>query len=86
MATGTEGRSRGRRRGRSAVAEAANTTKRDVNYRSLRNPFPPMNVFSADEIANMHDTALRTLEELGLKVLHAEARAIYAEGLSLIHI
>lgn len=80
MATGTEGRSRGRRRGRSTVAEAANTAKRDVNYRSLRNPFPPMNVFSADEIANMHDTALRTLEELGLKVLHAEARAIYAKG------
>ena len=80
MATGTEGRSPGRRRGRSAVAEAANTTKRDVNYRSLRNPFPPMNVFSADEIANMHDTALRTLEELGLKVLHAAARAIYAKG------
>ena len=39
-----------------------------------------MNVFSADEIANMHDTALRTLEELGLKVLHPNARSIYARS------
>ena len=53
---------------------------RDVNYRQLRNPFPPMEVFSADEIASMHETALRSLEELGMKVLLPEARAIYAKG------
>lgn len=80
MATETESRSRGRRRGRSTIAVAANTTKRNVNYHHLSNPFPPMNVFSADEIANMHDTALRTLEELGLKVLHPNARSIYARS------
>ena len=80
MATETESRSRGRRRGRSTIAGAANTTKRNVNYHHLSNPFPPMNVFSADEISNMHDTALRTLEELGLKVLHPNARSIYARS------
>ena len=53
---------------------------RDVNYRHLRNPFPPMEVFSADEIASMHETALRSLEELGMKVLLPEARATYAKG------
>ena len=53
---------------------------RDVNYRQLRNPFPPMEVFSADEIASMHETALRSLEELGMKVLLPEARATYAKG------
>jgi trimethylamine---corrinoid protein Co-methyltransferase len=53
---------------------------RDVNYRQLRNPFPPMEIFSADEIASMHETALRTLEELGMKVLLPEARAIFAKG------
>jgi len=41
---------------------------RDVNYRQLRNPFPPMEIFSADEIASIHETAFRTLEELGMKV------------------
>jgi len=63
------------RRGR-----AKTPVTRDVNYRQLRNPFPPMEVFSADEIASMHDTALRTLEELGMKVLLPEARAVFAKG------
>ena len=39
-----------------------------------------MNVFSADEIANMPDTALRTLEELGLKVLHPNAFDLRKSG------
>ena len=51
---------------------------RSPNYRQLRNPFPVMSVFSDDEAANMHETALRTLEELGMKVLLPEARRIYA--------
>ena len=68
----------GRRRGRSAKVES--TLKRDVNYRQLKNPFTPMNVFSNDEIANMHATSLRMLEELGMKVLLPEARKIYAKG------
>lgn len=69
---------RGRRRGRDT--EAAKESKRDVNYRQLRNPFPVMNVFSEDEAANMHQTALRMLEELGMKVLLPEAREIYKAG------
>lgn len=53
-------------------------TSRDVNYRQLRNPFPVMEVFPADQIADMHETALRTLEELGVKVLLPEARRLFA--------
>ncbi len=63
----------GRRRAGTAPASA-----RDTNYRSLRNPFPVMSVFSDDEAANMHDTALRTLEELGMRVLLPEARRLFA--------
>ncbi|MEO1640627.1 MAG: trimethylamine methyltransferase family protein [Pseudomonadota bacterium] len=66
---------RGRRRGPETPAPA-----RDVNYRVLRNPFPTMDVFSADEIANMHATALRTLEELGVNTLLPEAREIFAKA------
>ena len=65
-----------RRRGRGAAAAPA--THRDVNYRQLRNPFPVMEVFPADQIADMHETALRTLEELGVKVLLPEARRLFA--------
>ncbi|KUJ80342.1 trimethylamine methyltransferase [Ruegeria marisrubri] len=65
-----------RRRGRGA--EAAPATQRNVNYRQLRNPFPVMEVFPADQIADIHETALRTLEELGVKVLLPEARRLFA--------
>ncbi len=37
-----------------------------------------MEVFPADQIADMHETALRTLEELGVKVLLPEARRLFA--------
>ena len=70
----TPRRSKSRRGGGSAPSQ------RSANYRQLRNPFPLMSVFSDDEAANMHETALRTLEELGMKVLLPEARQIYAAG------
>ena len=73
----TQTRSR-RRRGRATDDSAS--VKREVNYRQLHNPFPVMDVFSVDQIEDMHNTALRTLEELGIKVLLPEARAIYAKG------
>ncbi len=67
-----------RRRGRAEATAAP--VQRKVNYRNLRNPFPTMDVFSADEIASMHETALRTLEELGMKVLLPEAVEIFRKG------
>jgi trimethylamine--corrinoid protein Co-methyltransferase len=70
----TPGRA-GRRRGRTAAPEG---TSRSHRYRNLRNPFVPQTVFSEDEVAAIHDTALRVLEELGLKVLLPEARRLFA--------
>ncbi|KMW57315.1 Trimethylamine methyltransferase family protein [Candidatus Rhodobacter oscarellae] len=67
------------RRGRKAHLEDS-SPKRRVNYRQLKNPFPPMDVFSSDEIASMHDAALRALEELGMRVLLPEARKIFIAG------
>ena len=72
----TEARVRKRRR----APRGDNAPKRQVNYRQLRNPFPPMTVFSDDEIASMHEASLRTLEELGVKVLLPEARRLYQQG------
>ncbi|MEM7438318.1 MAG: trimethylamine methyltransferase family protein [Pseudomonadota bacterium] len=70
---------RGRRK--RARAEAASTAPtRTTNYRQLKNPFPPMDVFSSDEIMSMHETALRTLEELGVRVLLPEARELFKAG------
>ncbi|MCA2012075.1 trimethylamine methyltransferase family protein [Cereibacter sphaeroides] len=66
--------SRRRRRSR----DAAPKTARQPDYRQLRHPFPAQTMFSEDEVAGMHDTALRVLEELGIKVLLPEARELYA--------
>lgn len=73
-----EAPARRRRRGRGA--EQTQTSKREVNYRQLRNPFPTMDVFSADQVEDMHESALHILEELGMRVLHPEARKIFAKG------
>ncbi|MEL6533023.1 MAG: trimethylamine methyltransferase family protein [Pseudomonadota bacterium] len=67
---------RGRRRRR----DSAPPPGRAVNYRQLKNPFPPMDVFSTDEITAMHETALKTLEELGMRVLLPEAREAFAKA------
>ena len=63
-----------RRRGR----DLAPKPMRQPNYRQLSHPFPAQTMFSDDEIAAIHDTALRVLEELGMRVLLPEARKIYA--------
>lgn len=77
--TPTEDRSTGRRaRRRRGAGSGPAQGDRGPNYRQLRNPFPIMSVFSDDEAAKMHETALRMLEELGMKVLLPEARRIYA--------
>ncbi len=67
------------RRRRRGSGEAEKPQRR-TDYRTLRNPFPPMKVFSDDEIGAMHDTALRTLEDLGMRVLLPEAVALFEAG------
>ncbi|MEQ8368362.1 MAG: trimethylamine methyltransferase family protein [Roseicyclus sp.] len=74
----TDATVKSRRRGRAATHAAPAT--REVNYRQLRNPFPVMSVFSDDEAASIHETALVMLEDLGMRVLLPEARKLYAQG------
>ncbi|UXX83393.1 trimethylamine methyltransferase family protein [Roseovarius pelagicus] len=77
MTLDTSPKRRGRR-AKHADADAAPTRK--VDYRTLRNPFPLMSVFSEDRIEAMHNTALDVLERLGIKVLLPEARALFRAG------
>lgn len=53
-------------------------------YARLRHPFAPQPGFSDDEIAAMHEAALRVLEELGIRMLLPEARAIMRAGGALV--
>ena len=68
--------SRRNRRGRHhGVADTSH--QRKVNYRRLKNPLIRQPAFSADRLEAIHDTALRVIEELGIKVLNNEARGIF---------
>ena len=68
------------RTGRRRRMQAQSTSPRKVDYHNLKNPFPPMNVFSDDEINNMHETALRMLQGMGIKTLLPQAREIFMRG------
>jgi trimethylamine--corrinoid protein Co-methyltransferase len=70
-------RSGGRRRKRD---QAATSIDRPVNYRNLINPFEPVRRYSDDQIESIHQTALRVLEELGVKVLLPAARDLVRNG------
>lgn len=64
-----------RRQGRRA--RSVQDTARKIDYRKLRNPFPPMPAFADDRIDAIHNAALDVLGRLGIKVLLPEARALY---------
>jgi trimethylamine---corrinoid protein Co-methyltransferase len=76
-----ESRTDGRRRPRTAPREAET---RKPDYRQLVNPFTPQRIFSDDRVADMHATALRVLEELGILVLLPEARELFRRGGALV--
>ncbi|MGI9505712.1 MAG: trimethylamine methyltransferase family protein, partial [Geminicoccaceae bacterium] len=68
-------RARGNRQG-----AAAQKSKRTVDYRNLQNPFEPVRIYSDDQIEQVHQTALRVLEELGVKILLPAARQLLKDG------
>lgn len=47
-------------------------------YRNLSNPFEPLQVFSEDEVAFIHESALSILEDRGMRILLPEARRRFA--------
>ncbi|WP_300033645.1 trimethylamine methyltransferase family protein [uncultured Roseobacter sp.] len=68
----------GRRRTRRGGSGGRTAPVRDVNYRNLRNPFPPAAIFSEDRVSAIHEAALSVLQDLGIRVLLPEARRIFA--------
>lgn len=74
-------KTRSRRSGGRSRAQAAQSKPlRSPNYRQLRHPFTAQAVFSEDEVQAIHDTALRVIEELGIKVLLPEAQNLFAKA------
>jgi trimethylamine--corrinoid protein Co-methyltransferase len=49
-------------------------------FKRLRNPFPPFEILSADQIEAIHAASLQVLAEIGMNFLLPEARAILADA------
>ena len=73
-----------RRERRHRSGEPQSKSVRKPDYRNLRNSFSPQGVFSDDEVEAIHETALRVLEELGIKVLLPKARTIYERAGAIV--
>ncbi|MEZ5777161.1 MAG: trimethylamine methyltransferase family protein [Paracoccaceae bacterium] len=90
----TRSSERSQRAGRRARREAGGgISGGKQTWRHLTNPLEPQRAFSDDQIAAIHDSALRVLEELGIRVLNdraielfrrAGARIDEAEGMVFI--
>ncbi|HEY3427924.1 MAG TPA: trimethylamine methyltransferase family protein, partial [Acidimicrobiia bacterium] len=53
---------------------------RQLPWRSLRNPYHPIDVISADHIEAIHQSSLRILAEIGMDFLHPEALSLFSEA------
>jgi len=69
-----EDHSRRRRRGPERAAKPAERKPQP------RLPFPPVELVSKDELESIHRTALKVLREIGIDVLHAEAKALLKDA------
>jgi trimethylamine---corrinoid protein Co-methyltransferase len=72
------GRRSGGRAGRKAKRQSIASQTFDASWRHWKNPYAPIEQFSADQIEAIHMASLKVLRDTGVKVLSPEARAIYA--------
>ena len=70
----------GGRRARAAKRASAGQKAFDAAWRQWKNPYAPIEQFSADEIEAIHKASLKVLRDTGIKVLNDEARAFYVQG------
>lgn len=67
-----------RERRRKRPADLNPSPPRSERYRHLVNPFEPARVLSEDHVYSIHGAALKLLAEVGMRVLHPEARSLLA--------
>jgi trimethylamine--corrinoid protein Co-methyltransferase len=53
---------------------------KQLPWREVRNPYPPVAVLSADHIETIHHASLRILEEIGMRILDRTARDIWVRA------
>ncbi len=67
---------RARRGGRAGKRAGGSAAFEQPPFRQLRNPFAPTKVVSDDELESIHLASLKVLKEIGVDVLHDDARRI----------
>lgn len=65
-----------RRGGRAGKRAGGQASFEQQPFRQLKIPFPPTKLISDDELESIHLASLRILKEIGVEVLHDEAREI----------
>src|SRR5690606_14783357 len=65
-----------RKGGRAGKRAGGSAAFEQPPFRQLRNPFAPTKLISDDELESIHLASLRVLKEIGVDVLHDEARRI----------
>ncbi len=63
-----------RRGGRAGKRASGASSFEQQPFRQLKIPFPPTKLISDDELESIHLASLRVLKEIGVEVLHDEAR------------
>ncbi|MXZ81822.1 MAG: trimethylamine methyltransferase family protein [Gammaproteobacteria bacterium] len=67
-------------RRRQRIAKRESSPRRRSDYRHLHNTLIRQTAFSEDHIEDIHRTALRVLEELGIRILNEEARHLFRQA------
>ncbi len=83
----TRARKTGRRGGRrrtDATGPQPDAAAGKPFYARVRNPFPPVEILSEDEVEAIHQTSLRVLRDIGIKVLSTEARTLFASAGAIV--
>ena len=65
-----------RRGGRAGKRAGGGAAFEQPPFRQLRNPLTPTKLVSEDELESIHLASLRVLKEIGVDVLHDEARRV----------
>ncbi|MEL6946775.1 MAG: trimethylamine methyltransferase family protein, partial [Pseudomonadota bacterium] len=68
---------RGRGGGRDGNARRGGPAIRQMDWQQNIILDPPTEPIDAEGVARIHDTAMRVLEEVGIEILNAEARAVF---------
>lgn len=69
---------------RARQAQETTGPTRSEEYRQLRHPFTPQKIFRDDVVADMHAMSLKTLSDLGIKILLPEARDLLKQAGALV--